>query len=243
MQPSPRPVTVLLVDDDHDTRVICGALLRARGHGVVEAAGGEECLHLARTAEVELVALDLRMPGVDGFAAATRLRADPVTRHLPLLALTALADAGSRARALESGVDEVLVKPVTSTEFLVGVETLAARSRTARERASTLCDRGAALRDRAAVQRTASERLLDRGHAVVERIVGIPAGGGERRSSLLLGETVTACSFCGRLRGADGEWHPVPAELRAVLYAVAGVSRGLCSTCRAREPRNRPEPA
>lgn len=159
MQTAPHAATILVADDDGDTRVICGALLRMRGHRVVEARDGVQCLHLAQSVPVDVVALDLRMPRLDGFSAAVQLRAHSDTRHLPLLVVTALADPASRQRALAVGADEVLVKPLGSEDFLAGVERLMARSRGAwrrgealRREGATLREAGAALRRRATAQ-------------------------------------------------------------------------------------------
>lgn len=227
--------TILVADDDRDTRVICGALLRMRGHRVVEAHDGVQCLHLAQSVPVDLVALDLRMPRLDGFGAAVQLRAHPDTRHLPLLVVTALADPASRERALSCGADEVLVKPVGSGDFLAGVEGLVARIRDTRERGAALRAEGAALQRRAAAQRANSERLLQNSHSVVERISGATADGTEARAWLQGVRAVCACSFCARVRGADGAWHPAPADLRAFLDSWSKVSHGICPECFARE--------
>lgn len=235
MQTALRTATILVADDDRDTRVICGALLRMRGHRVVEATDGVQCLHLAQSLPVDAVALDLRMPRLDGFGAAVQLRAHPDTRHVPLLVVTALADAASVARARSCGADEVLVKPVGSGDFLAGVEGLLARIRGTHNRGAALRAEGAALRERAAAQRATSERLLQNSHSLAERISGAAAGGSGARAWLQEVRAVCACSFCARVRGADGDWQPAPAELHASLASWMTVSHGICSDCFARE--------
>lgn len=235
MQNAVHTATILLADDDRDTRVICGELLRMRGHRVVEALDGVQCLHLAQSVPVDLVTLDLRMPRLDGFSAATQLRAHPDTRHLPLLVVTALADTASRERALSCGADEVMVKPLGSQDFLAGVEGLMERIRGSRERGAALRAEGSALRRRAAAQRANSERLLQNSHSLVERISGAHADQAEPRAWLQGVQAVCACSFCARVRGAGGEWHPAPTALRASLDSWLKVSHGICPDCFARE--------
>lgn len=229
--PTPAPASIVLADDDPDTRFICGTLLRARGHHVVEARDGEECVALADGAGVELVALDLRMPRLDGFAAALRLRTDPATWHLPLLAVTALADAASRARALECGVDDVLVKPIGARDFLAGVETLVAAGRRAREHGTSLRTVSAALRRRAVARRRTSQALLERGQAVVERIEWWVAAGMHPEHRLLAMELVGVCRHCGRLGDRHGAWHEAVDEVHALLAARRRVPPGVCPAC------------
>jgi CheY-like chemotaxis protein len=123
------PGVLLIADDDEDMRVMFRTLMGARGHQVVEACDGPQCVSLARSAMPDLIVLDLRMPGLDGFGVAASLRADPATLSLPLLAVTALADADARRRALEAGCDAVLVKPFSPRALLAQVELLLERAR------------------------------------------------------------------------------------------------------------------
>jgi DNA-binding response OmpR family regulator len=124
------PAVLIIADDDEDSRDMFRTLMSMRGHRVLEARDGHECLELARRGEAQLVVLDLRMPGLDGFAVAERLRAEDRTAGLALLAVTALADGDARDRALACGCDEVLVKPLPPRELLECVEALLVRAGT-----------------------------------------------------------------------------------------------------------------
>lgn len=121
------PGVLLVADDDEDTRALFRTLLTARGHRVVEARDGPECLEAARTARPDLLMLDLRMPGLDGFEVMNRLRSDPSTAALPVLAITAMAEATVQERALNAGCAGILVKPVSPREVMTLVERLLVR--------------------------------------------------------------------------------------------------------------------
>jgi CheY-like chemotaxis protein len=123
------PGVLLVADDDEDTRALFRTLLTARGHRVVEARDGAECLEAARTARPDLLMLDLRMPGLDGFEVMNRLRSDPSTAALPVLAITAMAEATIQERALKAGCAGILVKPVSPREVMTLVERLLVRAR------------------------------------------------------------------------------------------------------------------
>ncbi|MFA7268390.1 MAG: response regulator [Sterolibacterium sp.] len=103
---------VLIVDDDARNRKLVETLLRAAGHEVRCAGSGADALAAVAAAAPELILLDLMMPGMDGFEVARRLKADPSARNIPIVMVTALDDASSRARLAAAGVSQVLVKPV-----------------------------------------------------------------------------------------------------------------------------------
>jgi CheY-like chemotaxis protein len=124
LSPTSRPAVLLIADDDLDMRQMFRALMTARGHRVLEAADGAECIGMLLGSGVDLVVLDLRMPGMDGFTLAAQLRSDEATRHLPLLAVTALADAGAAGRALAAGCNAVMVKPFSPRLLMEQVEAL-----------------------------------------------------------------------------------------------------------------------
>ena len=103
----------VLVVDDHDlNRELVRSILEASGWRVLEAEDGMRALELARSARPGLVLMDLAMPHMDGFTALRQLRADPATREIPVLALTALAMRSDERRAREAGFDGYLTKPV-----------------------------------------------------------------------------------------------------------------------------------
>lgn len=127
--------TILVADDDPDSRFIARTILEARGHSVLEAANGRDCVELAREARPDLVVLDLLMPVLDGFGVAALLRAHPETAVVPILAATALARRADRQRALRAGCDQVIVKPFSPMKLAIRVEEMLYRTEQARGQA------------------------------------------------------------------------------------------------------------
>ncbi|MBF0272049.1 MAG: response regulator [Magnetococcales bacterium] len=108
---------ILIVDDDARNRKLMETLLRAEGHQVRSVALGVEALESVAQALPDLIVLDLMMPGMDGFEVVRRLKADPAACRLPIVMVTALNDAASRARLATAGVSEVLIKPISRWEL------------------------------------------------------------------------------------------------------------------------------
>ena len=108
---------VLVIEDEPDNRDLVRFVLEMAGHEVVEAVTGEEGLALAREARPNVVLTDVSLPGLlDGYEVTRRIRADPELRDLPVLAITAHAMRGDRERALETGCDDYLSKPIEDLE-------------------------------------------------------------------------------------------------------------------------------
>lgn len=103
---------VLVVDDFDDTRELLRHFLEAGGHRVVEAVNGRDAIEVAGREMPALVLMDLNMPVLDGFTATLRLRENALTRHVPVVAVTAHDTPEFRAAADAVGCDEYLVKPV-----------------------------------------------------------------------------------------------------------------------------------
>lgn len=114
--------TILVVEDNEDNRVIYGTMLRAHGFVVHEAVGGEEALAMVRTSPPDLVLMDIGLPHMDGVEATRRLKLDPHTARIPVLALTAHALLTERQRALQAGVEGYLVKPIAAAALVREVE-------------------------------------------------------------------------------------------------------------------------
>lgn len=98
-------------------RALAVKLLKAAGNAVIEAADGETAIVEAQASRPDLVLMDLSLPGVDGWETLRRLRADPRTRDLRVVALTAHAMAGARDEALAAGFDGYLSKPIDAVTF------------------------------------------------------------------------------------------------------------------------------
>ena len=102
---------ILVVEDDPDNRRIVVKVLAVDGYVTLEAADGESAVALARREHPDAIIMDLAMPGVDGWEAARRLKADPATADIPIVALTAFALRGDEDRARKAGCDAYLSKP------------------------------------------------------------------------------------------------------------------------------------
>jgi len=115
--------TVLVVEDNALNRKLVRNVLRARGHRVLEAATGEEALALLDRDPVDLVLMDLQLPGMDGLEVSRRIAADPRLAGTPIVALTAHAFEEDEARAREAGCVGYIAKPIRLAEFPSQVET------------------------------------------------------------------------------------------------------------------------
>lgn len=113
---------VLVVDDNEDAAFVVAELLMARGHIVEVATGGRQGFDAARARLPDVVLLDIGMPLMDGYQAATALRGEASTRSIRLVALTAWGDSESRARAIKCGFDLHLVKPANFAALFSAVE-------------------------------------------------------------------------------------------------------------------------
>jgi CheY-like chemotaxis protein len=126
--PPPVPPTpaslIALVDDDDDNRSMYRQYLEWEGFRVVEAGDGLQAIELARRLALAAIVMDLALPRLDGLEAVRRLRADPVTKHIPVLALTAHALVGYAEQALAAGCDGYLAKPCLPEDLARGLRSL-----------------------------------------------------------------------------------------------------------------------
>jgi two-component system cell cycle response regulator DivK len=115
-------IRILLVEDNEMNRDMLSRRLERRGYEVVIAVDGQQGVELARSAQPSLVLMDMSLPVMDGWEATRRIRADPATRHLPVIALTAHAMAGDERRAMEAGCDDFDTKPIELPRLLGKIE-------------------------------------------------------------------------------------------------------------------------
>jgi two-component system cell cycle response regulator len=115
---------ILVVDDIETNRRLLEARLMAEYFDVLMADDGPSCLDLARSQKPDVILLDVMMPRMDGFETCRRLKADPVTRHIPVVMVTALDQRSDRIRGLEAGADEFLTKPVDDVALFARVRSL-----------------------------------------------------------------------------------------------------------------------
>ncbi len=113
---------VLVIEDNSMNLELVTDLLEASGFIVCPARTAEEGLRLAHDAKLDLVLMDLSLPGMDGLAATRALKSDPATRHLPVIAVTAHAMRGDEDIALRAGCDGYLTKPINTRTFVRDVE-------------------------------------------------------------------------------------------------------------------------
>ena len=103
---------VLIVEDNEMNRDLLGRRLRREGHVVTVAEDGAAGVERARLERPDIVLMDMNLPVLDGWEATYRLKSDPSTAAIPIVALTAHAFASERARAFEVGCDDFHTKPV-----------------------------------------------------------------------------------------------------------------------------------
>ncbi|CAN5875826.1 response regulator [soil metagenome] len=119
---------ILLVEDNEMNRDMLSRRLERKGYEVELAVDGRQGVDKAKTLEYDLVLMDMSLPEIDGWEATRELRADPSTKELPIIALTAHAMSGDRERALEAGCDDYDTKPIELSRLLGKMEALLGRS-------------------------------------------------------------------------------------------------------------------
>lgn len=113
---------VLLVDDNEDCRIIYGSTLRHAGYAVQTADDGLECLASAAERKPSLILLDIGMPHMDGMTALGKLKANPETAEIPVIAVSARVGRDQHETVMKAGFTEVLLKPITPGEILASVK-------------------------------------------------------------------------------------------------------------------------
>ena len=119
---------ILVVEDDADNRRIVVKVLTVEGYEVLEAIDGRSALATARKEHPDLIIMDLAMPGLDGWQAASQLKSDPKVADIPIIALTAFAMRGDEEKAREAGCDGYLSKPCRPQTIRDVVRQFVARS-------------------------------------------------------------------------------------------------------------------
>ena len=123
---------ILIVEDNEKNRKLVRDLLQFHGYRTLEAVTATEGLALAAAERPHLILMDIQLPDLDGITALGRLRAEPATAALPVVALTAFAMKEDRERFLAAGFDGYLVKPINIKEFPAQVRQFCAQARAER---------------------------------------------------------------------------------------------------------------
>ncbi|HTQ44345.1 MAG TPA: response regulator [Polyangiaceae bacterium] len=122
-----KPHKVLIVDDFEDNRSMYAEFLRYAGLDVVEARDGAEAIEMARSELPDLIVMDLSLPVIDGWEATRRIKHDPLTREIPIIALTGHALEGHSQGAREAGCEGFLAKPCLPEKLLDTVNEILAK--------------------------------------------------------------------------------------------------------------------
>src|ERR1043165_5010316 len=114
---------ILIVDDTPQNIRLLEAVLEPRGYSLVTATSGTAALEKIAGEQLDLILLDIVMPGIDGYEVCRRIRANPDTRLLPVVMITASGDQ-EKIKAIEAGADDFIPKPFNQSELLARVKSL-----------------------------------------------------------------------------------------------------------------------
>jgi two-component system cell cycle response regulator DivK len=113
---------ILIVEDDPRNLKLIRDLLQIRGYTTLEATDGKQGVDMARAEMPDLILMDIQMPVMDGFEATRILKADPVTKNITIVALTAFAMQGDREKCMEAGCNDYITKPLDTRAFVTTVK-------------------------------------------------------------------------------------------------------------------------
>jgi two-component system cell cycle response regulator DivK len=113
---------ILIVEDDPKNLKLIRDLLQIRGYTTLEATDGKQGVDMARAKMPDLILMDIQMPVMDGFEAIRILKADPVTKNIPAIVLTAFAMQGDREKCMEAGFNDYITKPLDTRAFMTKVK-------------------------------------------------------------------------------------------------------------------------
>jgi CheY-like chemotaxis protein len=118
---------LLLVEDNEMNRDMLSRRLLRKGYEVSIAVNGNEAIERTRTERPDLVLMDISLPGIDGWEATRRLKSDPATKSIPVIALTAHALSTDREKSMAAGCDEYETKPIDLASLTNKIESLLTR--------------------------------------------------------------------------------------------------------------------
>lgn len=116
------PVRILVVEDHVDSLEVLSLQLRSMGYEVIGAMTGEEGIEKAQVHHPEIIVMDIRLPDINGIEATQRLKQNPHTAHIPVIAHTAWPEEAYRNEGNKTGISEVLTKPTPPHRFKTTIE-------------------------------------------------------------------------------------------------------------------------
>jgi len=120
---------ILIIEDNEKNRKLCRDVLQVKGYKTIESETAEEGLKLVAEKSPALILMDIQLPGMDGITAMKQLKADPNTKSIPIIAITASAMTHNRTTMLAEGFDGYQTKPISLKDFLGEVERVLAGGR------------------------------------------------------------------------------------------------------------------
>ncbi|HEV2613468.1 MAG TPA: response regulator [Gammaproteobacteria bacterium] len=121
-------VKILLVEDNEFNSDMLSQRLEGEGYHVTLAVNGEDAIKAVKNTPPDIILMDMGLPIMDGWEATQHLKADPQTKHIPIISLTAHSMLGDRKKAMEAGCDEYETKPIDYPALLGKIEKLLKRS-------------------------------------------------------------------------------------------------------------------
>ena len=112
---------ILVVEDHEENRRIVRDLLTSVGYEIIEAVTGEEGVTMAESQRPDLILMDIQLPGLDGYEATRRIKANPASRQIPIIAVTSYALSGDDVKALAAGCDAYVTKPFSPRALLAKI--------------------------------------------------------------------------------------------------------------------------
>ena len=113
---------ILVVEDNEKNMYLISFILKKKGHEVIEAKSGGEGVELAIKEKLDLILMDIQLPGIDGLEATRRIRNSKANGKIPIIALTSYAMVGDRERALKAGCTGYIEKPINPETFIAEIE-------------------------------------------------------------------------------------------------------------------------
>ncbi len=219
-----RPPKILVVDDVPENVRLLEAVLVSRGYEVVTANDGRAALERVQTAEPDLILLDVMMPGLDGYAVCSQLRANDDTAVLPVIMVTS-SIGQEKTKAIEAGADDFIPKPFNHNELLTRVRSLLRIKRyhdTIKAQAAELAELNRTLEERVRAQVAELERLGRLRRFLSPQLADAVVSSGDE--TILRSHRRQVAMFFADLRGWSSFVDTVePEELMRVLSEFHGV--------------------